>query len=333
LKSELLRNFRNLFQEKKVRFDKRILIFFFFLLLSAFIWLLNTLDKEYIAELNFPVSYYNFPENRIEVKDLPEYFTLRVEASGYLLLKHKIGKSLYPLQIDISNYLPEVLLKDTVGFTIKSSNFREEIENQLSQQIKVINIKPESVSFLFSRKVSKIIPIKPHIGYTLGQQYIVKGKLNMLPASVVVSGPVNVLDTLTFIPTQYRELGTISGLTNEKLKLQPIKNLSFSVNNVLLHVEVEKYTESSIKVPVSAINLPDSIILQLIPDIIMVDYCTGLSNFNNIKPAQFNVVVDYNELKKSNTSKFSILVKNSPSQAFNIKLFPRTVDFVFKNKK
>jgi hypothetical protein len=333
LKSELLRNFRSLFQEKKIRFNKRILIFFFFLLLSSFIWLLNTLDKEYITELNFPVSYFNFPEDRIEVKDLPEYFTLRVEASGYLLLKHKIGKSLYPLQIDILNYLPDVLLKDTVGFTIKSSNFREGIENQLSQQIKVINIKPENVSFLFSKKASKTVLIKPNVSYKLAQQYLIKGNLTLLPERVIVSGPVNVLDTLTFIPTQLKDLGNISGLTNENLQLQPIKNLTYSFNNTLLHFEVEKYTESSLQIPLTVINLPDSITLQLIPDNIKVDYCIGLSNYNNIKPVQFNIVVDYNELKKSNTSKFSVFVKNSPSQVFNIKLFPRTVDFVFKNKK
>jgi hypothetical protein len=94
-------------------------------LLSTFIWLLSSLDKEYIAELNFPVNYYNFPEDRIETEDLPEFFTLRVESSGYLLLKHRISRSVYPLQIDISKYLPENLINDTVGFNINTSNFRE----------------------------------------------------------------------------------------------------------------------------------------------------------------------------------------------------------------
>lgn len=332
MKSELLRNFRSLFQEKKVRFNKKILIFFFFLFLSSFIWLLNILDKEYITDLNFPVNYYNFPENRIEVKDLPEFFTLRVEASGYLLLKHRIGKSLYPLQIDISKYLPEVLLDDTVGFTIKTSNFREGIENQLSQ-INVIDIKPYNVNFLFARKISKAIPVKPIITYKLGQQLIIKGNLAIVPEKIIVSGPVNVIDTLTFVPTQMKDLGTISEFTKENLQLLPIKNLSYSLNNVFLHLEVEKYTESSLDIPVNIVNLPDSVTIQLIPVNIKVNYCTGLSNFNNVKPAQFNLVVDYNEINNNNASRFSVIVKNSPSQVFNIKLFPRTVDFVFKTKR
>ncbi len=154
MKSDLLRQFRNLFKEEKVRLNQRLLIFFFFLVLSTFIWLLNALDKEYVTEINYPVSYFNFPEDKIETLDLPEYFTLRIEASGYLLLKQKIGKSIYPLQIDILKYLPEIYLQDTLGFSIKTSTFRETIENQISDLIKIIEIKPESVKFLFAKKVS-----------------------------------------------------------------------------------------------------------------------------------------------------------------------------------
>jgi hypothetical protein len=332
LKSELLRHFRVLFQEKKVRLNKRLLIFFFFLLLSSFIWLLNSLDKEYITELNFPVYYYNFPEDKIETLELPDYFTFRVEASGYLLLKHKIGRSLYPLEIDISKYLPDVLLRDTLGFSIKTSNFREGIENQLSQQIKVIDIKPENIKFLFARKISKEIPVIPVIKYKLDKQLVIKNKQIIKPEKVVVSGPVNVLDTLKSVFTIKKDLGLVSEFTTDKLEIQPINNLTYSIENVNLNIIVEKYTESSFKVPVTIINCPDSISIQIIPEMVTVDYCTGLSNFNNIKPSHFILVADYKEIN-SNATKLSVLIKNHPSQAFNINLFPRTVNFIIKSNK
>lgn len=332
MKSELLRHFRSLFQEKKVRLNKRLLIFFFFLLLSTFIWLLNSLDKEYITELSFPVYYYNFPEDKIETLDLPEYFTFRVEASGYLLLKHRIGKSLYPLEIDIAKYLPEALLRDTVGFSIKTSSFKEGIENQLSQQIKVIDIKPENIKFLFAKKISKELPITPIVNYKLEKQLVVKNKLIIKPEKVIVSGPINILDTLKTVYTVKKDMGLISGFVSDNLEIQPIKNLSYSVNNVNLNVVVEKYTESSVKVPVTIINCPDSISVQIIPDMVSVNYCTGLSNFNRIKPSHFVLIADYKEMN-NNATKLSVLIKNHPSQAFNIKLFPRTVNFIVKSKK
>ncbi len=332
MKSELLRQFRNLFQEKKVRLNKRLLIFFFFLLVSSFIWLLNTLDKEYITELNFPVDYENFPVNQIQTKDLPEFFSLRIEASGYLLLKLKIGKSLYPLQINVLNYLSETLLNDTNSFTINTANFLDEIENQLNKQIKVIDIKPETLEFLFEKKVSKEVPIHPDFKYTFEKQLIFKGQPKIKPEKIYVSGPSNIIDTLSFVSSIEKDLGLISSNLMSTIQLKPIKNTLFSINEASVFVEVEKFTESSLQVPVVVNNLPDSVSIQLIPDVVTLNYCTGLSSYNNIKPSQFILLVDFKEYIDKKSSKFTVLVKNSPKEVFNIKISPRTIKYIIKNK-
>lgn len=333
MKSDLLRQFRNLFKEEKVRLNKRLLIFFFFLVLSTFIWLLNALDKEYVTEINNPVSYFNFPEDKIETLDLPEFFSLRVEASGYLLLKQKIGKSIYPLQIDILKYLPEIYLSDTVGFVIRTSSFRETIENQLSDQIKIIEIKPESIKFLLAKKVSKSITVKPNLKYILQKQLVLKDRIVLNPEKVIVSGPVNVLDTLNYISTDLIDLGIVSESINEILTLKPIKNLSYSLNNINVNINVEKFTESSVEIPVTVMNLPDSIKIQLLPEKIKVFYCIGLSKYNFINPAQFSAVADYDEIKESNAKKLTVLIKEYPANVFNLKVSPRTIDFIIKTQK
>jgi hypothetical protein len=333
LKSDLLRQFRNLFKEEKVRLNQRLLIFFFFLFLSTFIWLLTALDKEYVTEISYPVSYFNFPEDKIETLDLPEFFTLRVEASGYLLLKQKIGKSLYPLQIDILKYLPEIYLQDTLGFSIKTSTFRETIENQISDLIKIIEIKPESVKFLFAKKVSKEISVKPDLKFKLIKQFVLKEKITNTPEKIIVSGPVNIIDTITYISTEFKDLGIISESTIDIIQLKPIKNLSYSVNQVSVAINIEKFTESLVEIPVTVMNLPDSIKLQLSPELIRVYFCTGLSKYNLTNAAQFSAVADYNEIKESNAKKLTILIKEFPSHVFNLKVSPRTVDFIIKTQK
>ncbi|PIP54385.1 MAG: hypothetical protein COX07_05635 [Bacteroidetes bacterium CG23_combo_of_CG06-09_8_20_14_all_32_9] len=333
MKSDLLRQFRNLFKEDKVRLNKRVLIFFLFVALSTFIWLLHAIDKEYVTEINYPVNYFNFPENRIETIDLPNFFTLKVEASGYLLLKQKIGKTLYPLQIDILKYLPELLLRDTIGFTIKTTTFRETIENQLSQQIRILEINPESIRFLFASKVSKVVLISPQLKYALKKQLVIKDEIVFYPKKVSVSGPVNILDTLSKIPTVLKDFGVISGSVSKNLLLKPIKNLTYSPNNVDININVEEYTESSIEIPITVLNLPDSIKIQLLPEKVKIYYCTGLSTFNYINPSQFLAVINYNEIKNSTATKFTVLIKEFPDHVFNLRVNPRTVDFIIKTKK
>ena len=332
MKSELLRQFRKLFQEKKVGFDKKLLIFLFFLALSSFIWLLNVLDKEYITELEFPVKYENFPAKLVQTKTLPESFTLRVEASGYLLLKHKIGKTINPLHIDILEFLSEQIINDTVGFNIRTTNFRDEIENQLHKQIKVIDIKPEIIDFLFEKEVTREVEIYADLNYTLDKQLILKTNPKIEPQKVFVSGPKNMIDTISRVYSITKDLGLITDDINTTIKLKPIKNLVYSYNEASLYIKVEKYTESTFQIPIFINNLPDSISLQLNPDKVTISYCIGLSNYKNIKPSQFSLTVDFNEYVESKTSKLTVLIKNTPESVFNIKINPRTVNYIIKNK-
>ena len=331
MKSELLRQFRNLFQEKKVTLNKRLLTFLFFLLLSSFIWLLNTLDKDYITELNFPVNYENFPKHLVQTEDLPSSFTLRVEASGYLLLKHKIGKTIYPLTIDILEFLSESLLRDTIGFDIRTSSYREEIENQLHKQIKVIDIKPEILHFYFEKEITKEIPVKPVFQYRFGKQLIFKNDPDVSPSMVFVSGPKNILDTISFIPSVPKDLGIVNDNITTSISLLPIRNLTYSISKAKLSIEVEKYTESTFQIPIHIINIPDTVSLILNPEFVTLSYCTGLSSFKRINPAQFSLNVDFKEYVQNKTSKLTVLVKNAPEEVFNIRVNPRAVNYIIKN--
>jgi len=332
LKSDLLRQIRNLFKEDNIRLNKRFLIFFFFLLLSTTIWFLNALDKTYIAEISYPVAYYNFPSNRTETNDLPSYFTLRVEASGYFLLKQKIGNSVYPIQINISKYLPEIYLTDTSKFFIRTSSFLGEIENQLSEQVKIIEINPESINFIFAEKSTKIIKVYPKIKYKLKRQFIEKN-IKVVPSKIIVSGPINILDTLTQIPTILSNFENLSNSISQEIPLKSFKYLTYSTNKVFVTINIEKFTESSIDIPVILINKPDSINIQLNPEKIKLKFYVGLSNFKHVNRAQFRVVADYNEIIKNNTNKLSVVIKEFPAYVFNLNCNPLTVNYIKRSKK
>jgi len=332
LKSDLLRQIRNLFKEDNIRLNKRFLIFFFFLLLSTTIWFLNALDKTYIAEISYPVIYYNFPSNRTETNDLPSYFTLRVEASGYFLLKQKTGNSVYPIQINISKYLPEIYLTDTSKFLIRTSSFLGAIESQLSEQVKIIEINPESINFMFAEKSAKIIKVYPKITYKLKRQFIEKN-IKVVPSKIIVSGPINILDTLTQIPTILSNFENLSNSISQEIPLKSFKYLTYSTNKVFVTINIEKFTESSIDIPVILINKPDNISIQLNPKKIKLKFYVGLSNFKHVNRAQFRVVADYNEIIKNNTNKLSVVIKEFPAYVFNLNCNPLTVNYIKRSKK
>lgn len=329
MKSEFLRQFRNLFREKKEKFNKKILIFLFFLIVSFLIWLLNALDKEYITEIQVPVLYTNFPGNKVQVTKLPENFKLRVEATGYLLLKHLLTSTLKPMHIDINEHVPEFRAVDTIDFYVRTSGFREQIESQLFKEIQIISIKPENIYFFFVNKKFRTVPVKPVISYNLGKQLVLKDEITFHPYKVIINGPVNIIDTIVNIETVNTDFGLVDRSIRKNVMLNVPANIGCSDKTTEITLKVEKYTESTIQVPVSVINNSGKP-LQLIPDNVTISYCTSLSNYRTIQRSQFNVVVDYSEFFTKNVNKLTVIVKNSPPEAFNIRVYPKTIDFVIK---
>ena len=57
---------------KRFLTSKDLLIFLFFLLITAFLWLLEALRKNYETVIQIPISYVNLPNDYIITNELPQ---------------------------------------------------------------------------------------------------------------------------------------------------------------------------------------------------------------------------------------------------------------------
>src|SRR3954471_15704401 len=83
------------------RLNRRVVTFLFCVLLSLFFWLLMALSKEYTITVSFPVSYSNFPEDKLIANHLPETIDLQLRSSGFSLMIYKIRRQKETVRIDI----------------------------------------------------------------------------------------------------------------------------------------------------------------------------------------------------------------------------------------
>ena len=81
----ILKNAVEKFQ--RLRLDRRVVVFLFFLVVSSIFWLLSALDKEYTVDLRYPVRYTNFPDKQVLVGELPSDLELTVSTYGFTLVK------------------------------------------------------------------------------------------------------------------------------------------------------------------------------------------------------------------------------------------------------
>ena len=98
----------------------------------------------------------------------------------------------------------------------------------------------------------------------------------------------------------------------------------------MVHIPVEEYTESTKKVMIAYINVPDSVQLKTIPKEIDVKFQLPLSKLASLPSAEFRAEVDYSKIKDSFSHMLKVNLVQQPDYIQNITLTPSKVEYIIK---
>jgi hypothetical protein len=314
-------------EAQKLQFRKKILLFSVFLLISVFIWLLNALSKNYTTVIKYPIVYTDFPGDRVFVGELPRYLDLSVNANGYALLRYKTLGNPDPVSFRVSAFTLNRPGRDSSGAYILTRYLKDQVSRQLPSELQLLEIKPDTLQFQFGRKVTRVLPVRADFSYEVDKQFTTKDGIILQPDSVRVSGPNVILDTMKCIFTEQSDLGLLTRDYYDKVKLKKLKDLEYEYSRVDCSIELEKYTEVQLSLPVEVKNLPDSLSLQTFPSRIRFTCTVGLSKYDRIDNNLFRAVVDYNEIEES-TRELLVSIPNVPAYLLSYEYYPRTVEFL-----
>lgn len=328
-----LNRFKELF-EKLIKYlnhklDRRFMVFLFFVALSTIFWFLVRLEDDYETEINLPLKFVNLPENNVLVGDLPEDINLKIRAHGYKLMEFKVSNALLPFVVDLKEVSLRIQSEDERSrFYLLSSSLMQDIEKHISSQISIIDVSPDSLYFDFAPRVWKKIPVQFNGQLNLMKQHMIR-EIILDPDSITVSGPGTIIDTLKFVSTEniYRE--ELAQNIDEDVKLKKNSSMEYDVDEVHLKVIIEKFTESSIEIPIKNINVPDSLVLRTFPNVVNVVYFVGLSDFDKVLPQLFDAYVDYEDTK-SNKDKLEVKLTRYPEYISSIRIVPGEVDYIIE---
>lgn len=319
------------FKNRNIRIDRNILSYTICVIIAAILWFLNALNKEYTSEISYPVRYTDLPKGKYLVSELPSDITLEVKAKGFTLVGYRISTSFLPINLDINSYSNYMLEKDNIlEYTLKLSTIKDRINNQLNSDIKLLNIKPEEIYFKFSHAVTKMIPVKPIVDYSLKKQHILKDEITAVPDSILVSGPASMMDTLSYIPTEIWKAGEISKNLSRTIDLDFPPNFSAEEKNVKINIELERFTEAKRNIPISVWNLPDSLNIKLFPNTVDISYEIGLSRYDKVTDKDFEFIVNYSQT--SNSSYLPVEIVKIPSFIKNLSYTPQKVEYILEKK-
>jgi hypothetical protein len=318
---------------KKVYFknDKRVAAYLVCVAIATGFWFLNALSKTYTVKIVSPVEYYNLPENKTLVNKLPDRFEMTIRSHGFTILRRKFIFLMGPLSFNVNEMTNNRMLDNKKNsFAFPTRQFLTELSYQLSNDIEIVGMTPDTLFFRFGEMTQKKISIKPVVTINLKKQFRVSGEINTNPNSIQVNGPQSILDTLRYLYTRAKEFNEVDKPIRVKADILPVKELFFHPPSVELEVPVEEYTEAQQTVPIMLTNTPPNVKVKLFPARVKVSFLVGLSRFSKINPEDFKLAVSYTDIE-GGQQRLRIKTVSAPAFLYDVKIAPEEIEYLIEN--
>jgi len=318
---------------KKVYFrnDKRVAAYFVCVAIATVFWFLNALSKTYTVKIVAPVEYVNFPNNKTLASNLPEKFEMTIRSHGFTILRRKLIFLLGPLSFNVNEMTNNRMMENKkTSFAFPTRQFLTEMSYQLSNDIEILSMTPDTLFFRFGQMSQKQVKVKPLVNINLKKQFQISGKVTTEPNTVVVNGPQSTLDTLQFVFTKAKEFNAVDKSIQVKADLSPVKELFFDPQSVELVVPVEEYTEAQQSIPVMLTDAPANVKVKLFPARVKVSFLVGLSRFSDIHPEDFKLAVSYSDIG-GGKQRLRIKIVSAPAFLYDVKITPEEIEYLIEN--
>ena len=303
--------------------NKEFLIFLFFLALSGVFWLMMTLNETMEREYDIPVRLVGTPRNAVITGDLPDTVHVTVRDKGFTLVTYAFR----PLSFRFANYADE---SEGQG-VIPLADVQKQVQQQLYGSSKLLQLKPGKFDFYFTYGASKKVPVVFRGKITTTKSYYL-AHTEFYPSMVTVYANKRQLDQLQTVqiePFNYRNL---QDTIHQNVRIQKIRGVKIEPSFVRLAVYPDVLTEEAVEVPITAINMPPDMVLRTFPSRITVRFTIGASLFRTIKPSQFKVVVDYNDLSENPSDKCTLQLRSVPRSVSKARLEMEQVDYLLEQQ-
>ena len=309
----------------KTRFRKtNINSFLFFLFFAVVIWIFVQFSKQYNEIIDIPVKYINVPPDKLLSPDNPKSLKLRMEENGFRIAWF----SLFPptLSLDVSEAIQE---GDKLVYVI--DDHRSAIISQMNIDFDDNRFVKDAVLIDFQQKKEKKVPVVPKIDVEFAAGYSAIEDLEIEPDSVIVSGPDNILDTLTRLYTKEVKLkkvkDNVSGTVG--IDTSAFKNLTLYHQDFNYSIDVEKFTEGNVMVPIELINVPNGLNVVIFPKETLLFYQVNLKDYNKVTASDFRVVADFKEVRDNQDFLLPQVVQK-PEFTNNIRINEKRIQFIIK---
>jgi hypothetical protein len=307
--------------------NREFLFFLFFLFLSAAFWLSISLKETYESEIDVPISLVNVPKNAIIINNIDDTLRVVIRDDGFALLSYKFSDRIHPVKIDFNTYADR---HAGVG-VVPMGDIQKILNGYIYNSSRITSIKYNSLKFTFNFGLKKLLPIQVAGKLITARSYYLS-HVAFSPERVTVYGSRGLLDSLRSVFTMPLNIRNFNDTIVRKVRLQHIRGAKIEPSEVTIMIYPDILTEESIDVPIAAVNMPENKVLRMFPSHVRVQFTVGMSRFHSLRPENFRVVADYDDIILNSSDKCSLRLTRVPSDVSNAHLVTSQVDYLIEQQ-
>lgn len=291
-------------------------------LIAIVLWFFQSMGREYTTDISIDIEYTNLPEDKTFGKALPESFTAIVNGIGWDLMGYKFQFNKPIFKIDLaaqgsqSSYssasASELILKEVPGLT------------------KILSIQPAEIDLTLEDALRIKVPVVSKVNILCKPGYGFNGAFPE-PDSVTLFGQKQKMELIKEVLTADEEVTDADKDLAVKVKLLlPDGTLESSAEEVVVKAAVEPVTEQEIEATIKVKGYTGSRKLNIYPSVATIKLQTTVSQFEKVDRSDFEVFVDYEDLKNSTQELIMVRVENKNRFVQNFRVHPRYVNYFFE---
>lgn len=297
--------------------------FFFFLTFSFLIWILVQFSKKYEENIKVPVVYTTIPKDKIISKQ-PIFLELKLRENGFKIAWVSLFQKEF--KIDLSKLQ---IVHDSLIFNIENNT--KKIRANLGLNLEDVVFLDDVLRIGFQFKEVRKVPVKAQMNIEFKPGFASQDSLKITPDSIKISGSKKKVDAIHAIKTKLINLKNVDQSLTGKIPFDTtgIGDITLYQKAANYTLEVEKFTEGKIDVPIFVINAPKDMEVIIFPKNLKVVFKVSLKNFDKVSKNDFRVVCDYEDLKGEQDF-FIPKIVEKPHFITNLRLNINKVQFVVK---
>ncbi|WMX12081.1 MULTISPECIES: CdaR family protein [unclassified Aureispira] len=287
-------------------------------------WLMTKLSYSYKDTLIVKLNYET-PADKIFTNPPATQLEVDIEGKGWDLLGFAFYNKERVVNIPVSANEIRVISVSSLNAKVLKS----------IPKARILNIHPETIKLQMEDIATKVIPVVLEEQVRLAPLYQFVDSIKIEPQKIEIKGPASVIRDINEWRTNVLlPPSEVNQDIDVEIGLQahPNGSIALSTNKIRCMAKVEEVTEKRIEVPVEVLNVPDSLLLIILPKTVEVSSQVGLSDYDRLAAQDFKVIADFSKIDIFKERSIRVLLKEKPAYAKQVKCIPKKVDYIIRSR-